>query len=222
MNWLAASHGFRGRDQRLGRAVMTFMLFLPALIFLGIWFVWPLGQLVVLSFQHEDGNFAAYHELLSSEVFRTVFINTLKLAVFVTIMCALLAYPAAWLLTRVRGFWFSVGLYCILVPFWISILVRTFSWMLLLERNGPVNSFPISLGAEVINYCITQEAQERLVPLGTYGPSLASAAATASDEQARFMVTHPDNAKHTIKFNDKEVARYWTEWEERWQKFLLG
>jgi len=146
MNWSAASHDFRGRDQRLGRAVMTFMLFLPALIFLGIWFVWPLGQLVLLSFQHEGGNFAAYHELLSSEVFRTVFVNTLKLAMFVTIVCALLAYPAAWLLTRIRGFWFSVGLYCILVPFWISILVRTFSWMLLLERNGPVNNFLISLG----------------------------------------------------------------------------
>lgn len=75
---------------------------------------------------------------------------------------------------------------------------------------------------ELINYCITQEAQERLVPLGTYGPSLASAAATADEQQAKFMVTHPDNAKDTILFNDKEVARYWTEWEERWQKFLLG
>lgn len=78
------------------------------------------------------------------------------------------------------------------------------------------------LAMEVISYCISQEAQERLVPIGTYGPVLASAAATASPEQARFMVTHPDNAKHTVVFNDEEVAKYWTRWEEKWQQFMLG
>lgn len=58
-----------------------------------------------------------------------------------TIICVVLAYPTAYLLTKLRGFWFSVALYCVLVPFWISVLVRTFSWMLLLERNGPINNF---------------------------------------------------------------------------------
>lgn len=146
MTRVETTQAWRGHDQRLGRAAMTFLLFLPALIFLGVWFVWPLGQLILLSFQAEGGAFAAYQEILRSEVFRIVFFNTLKLAVFVTIICTILAYPAAWLLTRVKGFWFSIALYCILVPFWISILVRTFSWMLLLERSGPVNNFLITLG----------------------------------------------------------------------------
>lgn len=78
------------------------------------------------------------------------------------------------------------------------------------------------LAMEVISYAITQEAQERLVPIGTYGPVLGSAAATASPDQARFMVTHPDNAKYSVIFNDEEVAKYWTKWEEEWQKFLLA
>lgn len=78
------------------------------------------------------------------------------------------------------------------------------------------------LAMEIISYCITQEAQERLVPIGTYGPVLGSAAATASPEQARFMVTHPDNSKDAVVFNDEEVAKYWTRWEERWQQFMLG
>lgn len=78
------------------------------------------------------------------------------------------------------------------------------------------------LAMEVINYVISQEAQERLVPIGTYGPVLGSAAAKATPEQARFMVTHPDNAKQTVIFNDEEVALYWTKWEAEWQKFMLA
>ncbi|MBN9074218.1 MAG: ABC transporter permease [Rhizobiales bacterium] len=126
---------------------MTAALLLPATLFLAGWFLWPLGQLLVLSLSSPEGPTAAYRALAESEVFRSVFVNTLLLAVVVTVICTLLAYPAAWLLTRVRGFWFSVALYCVLLPFWISILVRTFSWMLLLERNGPVNNLLMAVGA---------------------------------------------------------------------------
>lgn len=125
---------------------MTAALLLPAGVFLGLWFLWPLAQLLWLSFQAPGGWHAAYAEILGSEVFRTVFVNTLRLALVVTVLCVLLAYPAAWLLTRVQGVWFSLALYCVLVPFWISVLVRTFSWMLLLERRGPVNTLLMQTG----------------------------------------------------------------------------
>lgn len=119
----------------------TFLLLLPMLIFLGSWFVLPIGQLLLLSFDMPAGPFAAYAELLGSPVFRQVFVNTFILALVVTVCCVVMACPTAYLLSRIRGFWFTVALYCVLVPFWISILVRTFSWMLLLERNGPVNAW---------------------------------------------------------------------------------
>lgn len=134
------------RDRRAARRAMTAALLLPAGAFLGLWFLWPLAQLLWLSFQSPAGWSAAYAELLGSEVFRTIFLNTLRLALVVTVLCVLLAYPAAWLLTRVRGLWFSLALYCVLVPFWISVLVRTFSWMLLLERRGPVNTLLMQAG----------------------------------------------------------------------------
>jgi ABC-type spermidine/putrescine transport system permease subunit I len=132
---------------RFRRSMATALLLLPATIFLAGWFIVPLGQLLLLSFESPNGTFAAYQELLGSEVFRRVFINTLRLALGVTAICVLLAYPTAYLLTRVRGFWFTIALYCVLVPFWISILVRTFSWMLLFERNGPVNAWLMWTGA---------------------------------------------------------------------------
>lgn len=135
------------RDQRSARAAMTAGLLLPAALFLAGWFLWPLGQLLVLSLSAPEGALSSYKAIAESQVFRTIFVNTLWLAVVVTLICTVLAYPAAWLLTRVRGFWFSVALYCVLLPFWISVLVRTFSWMLLLERNGPVNGLLLAIGA---------------------------------------------------------------------------
>ena len=133
--------------QRTARALMTFGLMAPALVFLAAWFLWPLLQLLLLSFRGPEGTFSTYVALIESTVFRAVFMNTLQLALVVTVICTLLAYPAAWLLTHVRGGWFSLALYCVLVPFWISVLVRTFSWMLLLGRNGPANSFLMQIGA---------------------------------------------------------------------------
>ena len=125
---------------------MAWLLVLPALVFLAACFGLPLSQLFYLSLEGQKGPLSAYRQILSDEVFRTVFINTLTLAVIVTVICVVLAYPAAYLLSRLRGGALSVALYCVLVPFWISVLVRTFSWMLLLERNGPVNIALMSAG----------------------------------------------------------------------------
>ncbi len=130
----------------LRRRATTALLLAPILVFLGAWFVAPLLRLLALSFEAKDGPFAAYAELLTSEVFVTVFWNTLTLAMTVTAICVLLAYPTAFLLSRLQRGWLTVALYCVLVPFWISVLVRTFSWMLLLERNGPVNQTLVALG----------------------------------------------------------------------------
>jgi putative spermidine/putrescine transport system permease protein len=119
--------------------LVTAGLLLPALVFLALWFVLPLGELLVVSFSDRRGAFAAYAELLRGEVYRRVFLNTALVAVGVTAVCVFLAYPTAWVLTRLRGFWLYVAFWCVLFPFWVSVLVRTFAWMLLLERNGPVN-----------------------------------------------------------------------------------
>ena len=124
---------------RMRSSLMTLLFLLPMLIFLGGCFVVPIGQLLALSLQGKGGALSSYRELLGSEVFVAVFLNTLRLAVTVTVICVLLAYPTAYLLSELKGTWLTLGLYCVLVPFWISVLVRTFGWMLLLERNGPVN-----------------------------------------------------------------------------------
>lgn len=133
IHWLMGAKG--------NEASMTALLMLPALLFLAICFLVPLTELLVLSFGDKSGTFASYGEILSDDVVRVVFANTIKLAAVVTLISVTLAYPAAYLLTTLKGLALSIALYCVLVPFWVSVLVRTFSWMMLLERNGPINNF---------------------------------------------------------------------------------
>jgi putative spermidine/putrescine transport system substrate-binding protein len=91
------------------------------------------------------------------------------------------------------------------------------------------NAFVVPKGAshrdevmELINYSITQPAQEALLPIGTYGPVLEAAAAKATPEQSRNIVTHPDNIKDAVIQDDEQVAAYVAKYDEEWQKFQLG
>ena len=77
------------------------------------------------------------------------------------------------------------------------------------------------LAMEAINYAIQEEAQDRLIPIGTYGPVLEKSAAKATPEQALKMVTHPANVKNAVIFNDEQSAAYLTKYEADWQKFQL-
>jgi len=118
----------------------------PAVIVLAALFVVPLARLFSLAFTDPAGPFATFATLGESEVYRRVALNTFVIAVAVTAICAVLAWPVSYVLSRLKGFWFALALYGVLFPFWISVLVRTFSWMLLLERNGPLNRLLMGSG----------------------------------------------------------------------------
>jgi putative spermidine/putrescine transport system permease protein len=128
------------------RVVQIAVLLLPALVFLTAWFLVPLVSFLQLAFEHPQGALHPFRVILESPVYVRVFVNSLILATNVTVICVVLAYPAAYLLSRLKGTLYYVGVYCVLFPLWISVLVRTYSWMLLLERNGPVNRFLQELG----------------------------------------------------------------------------
>jgi putative spermidine/putrescine transport system permease protein len=127
-------------------ARVTALLLAPAGLFLGATFLLPLAQLFRLSLGARDAPLAAYREVLGSVVYQRVFLNTLIVAFVVTVVCILLAYPTAFVLARLRGGLRAVAFYCVLVPFWISLLVRTYAWMLLLGTHGPVNAALVALG----------------------------------------------------------------------------
>ena len=79
-------------------------------------------------------------------IYRALFVRTLGIALVVTALCVAFGYPAAYGLTTLSGGWARAGLAMVLVPFWISILVRSTAWFVLLQRDGPVNAALVGLG----------------------------------------------------------------------------
>lgn len=126
--------------------LVTAALLLPLVVFLGGAFVLPMVRLVALSLSAPGGMAEPYLEIARSPVFRQVFLNTVTLSLLVAVYAVILAYPTAYMLTRLTGWKQSLALWCVLFPLWISILVRTFSWVLLLESNGPVNRALVAAG----------------------------------------------------------------------------
>jgi len=124
----------------------AFALIAPALIIVLFAFLVPLARLVGLSFSAPAGPFVAYAHLLGDDVYARVFANTFAIAVAVTVLALCIAFPVAFALTRLSRTWRGIVFACVLLPLWISVLVRTFSWMLLLERNGPINRFIVAAG----------------------------------------------------------------------------
>ena len=78
------------------------------------------------------------------------------------------------------------------------------------------------LAMEAINYAISEEAQMRLLDAGTYGPALGSAAAKATPEQQKILVTAPENARKMLIINEEQAAQYSAKYEAEWNRFQLA
>jgi ABC-type spermidine/putrescine transport system permease subunit I len=86
-----------------------------------------------------------YAALASDTVFHNVFATTLRTAAIVTIGCLLLGYPIALAIVR-PGRGAMIALFIVLLPFWTSILVRSYAWMVLLGRKGVLNEAMLTAG----------------------------------------------------------------------------
>ena len=80
------------------------------------------------------------------KIYKTLWLRTLKVAFWVTIFCFILAYPIAHLLATLPMKYSNLLMICVLLPFWTSLLVRTSSWMVLLQQQGPINDLIVMLG----------------------------------------------------------------------------
>jgi ABC-type spermidine/putrescine transport system permease subunit I len=127
-------------------AAATLFLLLPAMLLLAGSFLVPLLRLIGLSLSAPAGRLAPYAELVGNEVYRKVFVNTFSFATAVTAVALLLAFPLALALTRHGRRAKALLFAAVLLPLWISVLVRTFAWMLLLEKNGPINRLLVASG----------------------------------------------------------------------------
>ncbi len=79
-------------------------------------------------------------------IYKILWMRTINVALWVTIFCFVLAYPIAHLLATLPMKYSNLLMICVLLPFWTSLLVRTSSWMVLLQQQGPINDLIVWLG----------------------------------------------------------------------------
>jgi ABC-type spermidine/putrescine transport system permease subunit I len=99
----------------------------------------PVAAMLLRSVAEPHWSLANYVRLTDDTVFLQVFAITLRTSLAVTIGTLLLGYPVALALTRLRGGVASLVLIIVLLPFWTSVLVRSYAWMVLLGRRGLIN-----------------------------------------------------------------------------------
>ena len=116
-----------------------FYLIIPLLVYLAVFYAYPMFQMISRSLFDPDLTLEHYQEFFSVSAFTVVMLNTFSIAFFTTILCLLLGYPIGYLLTIVSQKTAQVLMMFIIIPFWISILVRSYAWMVLLGRNGILN-----------------------------------------------------------------------------------
>ncbi len=131
----------RARRRAVGSAIA---LSVPAMLLLLALFAVPLLRLLALSVQ--GGSLAAYERALTNELYLRVIFETFKIAAIVTLLTLALGYPVAYVMATSDRAWQLVGVAFVLLPFWTSILVRTYAWMVILGRNGVVNRALIGWG----------------------------------------------------------------------------
>src|SRR5690625_132038 len=123
-------------------------LVVPLVILMALGVNLPLIFMLGSSF-FEDGSFTLANysaALIDTHVYLKVLTKTFKIAVITTIVCILLGYPLAYWLRGLSPRWQAVGLGLVVIPFWISILVRTYAWIVLMGNTGIVNSLLSDIG----------------------------------------------------------------------------
>lgn len=134
-------------DERMER-LKLFGLSVPALLMVLVILVLPVGWLFYVSFIGANGEFSLenYQRMIERKSYSRIFITTFQVSFLTTGLCILIGYPLAYFIAQLPPRLASLAMITVLLPFWTSLLVRTYAWLVLLQKRGLVNEWAISLG----------------------------------------------------------------------------
>jgi spermidine/putrescine transport system permease protein len=144
-------------------------LLLPAWLWYVLFFVVPIGFIVVYAFAVNDptqffvvefGFHTDQFGRLRDPLYLRIFMDTFVMALTGTIGCLLIGYPFAYFLATRAGRRKTLLLLLVIVPFWTSLLIRTYAWVLILSEQGPVSEVLQGIGvlANPLNILYTPTA----------------------------------------------------------------
>jgi len=133
---------------------LGFYIFLvPILLWLGLLIIIPQIELFIMSLRFENDeevmvwSFENYKEFFNNDIYWLTFLRTAMYAIFVTFITFVITFPIAFYITKIVNKRYSAFLIILLLlPFWVSELVRVYGWTILLRESGVINYFLQSLG----------------------------------------------------------------------------
>jgi putative spermidine/putrescine transport system permease protein len=122
------------------------LLVMPALLLLVVFYLYPLVQILRVSFVEPVPGLGNYALLATSAPIQRILLTTLRIGALTTLISLLLAYAIAYALAHASDRRRRLMFLCVLVPFWISVLVRAFAWVALLRSQGLLNNTLVAMG----------------------------------------------------------------------------
>ena len=123
-------------------------LAIPAIFIVALVVMIPVGWLFYLSFIGSDGQASLQHyqKMIEYKSYARVFKTTFQVSLLTTLICILIGYPLAYFLALLPKRWAGIFMLAVLLPFWTSLLVRTYAWLVLLQKKGLLNEFAMQIG----------------------------------------------------------------------------
>ncbi len=136
------------RLQKIREQWMLLGLAAPSILTIIAVIMIPLGWLFYLSLIGKGGEFSLvnYQKMIEYKSYARVYLTTFEVSILTTLVCIFIGYPLAYFLAQLPQRMAGIFMLTVLLPFWTSLLVRTYAWLVLLQKKGLLNEFAIQIG----------------------------------------------------------------------------
>lgn len=124
---------------RINEKVSYWMLVLPALSIMVCFYILPVLGIWEIAFTEPEIGVENFVKMASSNAVKTSFVITFRVAAITTVGCLILGYIVAYAISNFATRLTPLMVALVILPFWVSVLIRSFSWIILLGRSGLVN-----------------------------------------------------------------------------------
>lgn len=117
----------------------------PYVVWMALFVVAPILIMVIYAFSDAAGGFT-FGNFVKMGMYASVFFRSFKLAIIATLICLLIGYPISYVMSREGVRFQKIAMVLIMLPMWMNFLLRTYSWMSILENNGLLNQLFQKIG----------------------------------------------------------------------------
>ena len=142
-NWTTPAWSWMRRRAGMKSKLSHFAI--PYVVWMALFVVAPIIIMVIYAFTSAVGGFTL-DNFARMGTYTVVFTRSFKLAVVATLICLLIGYPVSYMMSKEGPRFQKMAMVLIMLPMWMNFLLRTYSWMAILENNGLLNQLFQKIG----------------------------------------------------------------------------